>query len=399
MHNNSLACSICKSESRTTKQMSGKTIKKAIESAEHPILLETVAQLKRAENTWNKRTVLGIDTEFVRERTYRARLGLVQVSDGQTAWLFDPLAFQSHEPLAQLMAHPGITKVLHSGSEDLEVLLHAVGEIPDPLVDTQIACAMLGQSLQLGYHHALKWLFDVSIDKDQTRSNWCKRPLTGHQLRYAAMDVVLLPEMHTTLRDRLEKAGRWPWLEEDVARMQRAARETTDPEKVYQRFSGTGRMDNTTLQVLKYLSRWREEVAIERDLARGFVISDAALLQIARLKPASRKALGSVDNLHPVALSRYQDVLLRLVEDARADDSPVEKFEQLDPHQKTQLKQMKAIVTKRSAELGVDPALLASRRELEKLIRAAAAGDGPAERFLGWRKPVITDQLLQVLAR
>ena len=379
--------------------MSRTTIEKAIESAEHPILLETVTQLKQAEDAWNRCSVLGVDTEFVRERTYRAELGLVQVSDGQRAWLFDPLAFQTNEPLARLITNQGITKILHSGTEDLEVLLHSVGDLPEPLVDTQIACAMLGQPLQLGYHHALKWLFDVAIDKDQTRSNWCKRPLTGHQLRYAAMDVVLLPEMYATLRERLEEAGRWAWLEEDVARMQRVARETIDPEMVYLRFAGIGRMDSKTLQVLKYLARWREEVAIERNRARGFVVSDAALMQIARTKPANRKELGSVEGIHPVALSRYLDVLLQLVEDACADATPVAKFEKLDERQRAQMKRMRAVVTRRSAELGVDPALLASRRELEKLIRANADGNEPPERFLGWRKTVVTDELLQQLAQ
>ncbi|MFC1689166.1 ribonuclease D [Pseudomonadota bacterium] len=379
--------------------MSKITIKKAIESAEHPILLETVTQLEQAEQSWNKSTILGIDTEFVRERTYRADLGLVQVSDGQTAWLFDPLKFQTYDPLARLMENPGILKLLHSGSEDLEVLLNAVGAAPEPLVDTQIACAMLGQSLQLGYHHALKWLFDVEIDKDQTRSNWLKRPLTRHQLRYAAMDVVLLPEMYKTLRDQLDESGRWSWLEEDVARMQRNARNSIDPEIVYQRFAGIGRMDDQTLQVLKYLARWREEVAIARNRARGFVIPDATLLQMSRSKPTTKAGLQDVEGIHPVVMSRYADTLLSLVEEALADDTPVEKFAQLDEEQRAQLKQMRGVVTERSAKLGVDPALLASRRELEKLIRALEADAPIPERFLGWRKAVVTDELIGIASQ
>jgi len=376
--------------------MSKTTIKKAIESAEHPILLETVTQLEQAGETWEKSTILGIDTEFVRERTYRADLGLVQISDGQTAWLLDPLAVQSFEPLVRLMNNPGTLKLLHSGTEDLEVLLNSIGTLPEPLVDTQIACAMLGQPLQLGYHHAIKWLFDVDIDKDQTRSNWCRRPLTKQQLRYAAMDVVLLPEMIITLRGRLEDAGRWSWLAEDVARMKHNARNTIDPEKVYQRFTAIGRMDNATLQVLKYLARWREEIAIARNRARGFVISDGAMLQMARVKPASAAELDTIEGLHPVALSRYEDTLLQLIAEAGRDTTPVEKFEQLDEQQRAQLKQMRAIVTDTSAELSVDPALLGSRKELEKLIRARANGQALPERFLGWRKAVVTDRLLSV---
>jgi len=374
--------------------MSKTTINKAIEAAGHPILLESLAQLEEAEKTWTNCNILGIDTEFVRERTYRADLGLVQISDGETAWLLDPLAVKSYDPLLRMMKNPGILKLLHSGSEDMEVLQNAIGAIPEPLIDTQIACAMLGQPLQLGYHHALKWLFDVDIDKDQTRSNWCKRPLNERQLHYAAMDVVLLPEMLLTLRPKLEDAGRWPWLEEEVTRMRSNALEAVDPEYAYMRFSAIGRMGNDTLQALKYLARWRERVADERNRARGFVISDSTLLQLARVKPATAQQLRDINDIHPVALSLYEGTLLQLISDAAEDKTPVEKFEQLDERQRQQLKDMRSIVQSRSDELGVDPALLASRRELEKLIRALATESLIPERFLGWRKEIITDQIM-----
>lgn len=376
--------------------MSKLKVKKFLDAAEHPILLQSATQLDDAQKAWQNSTVLGIDTEFVRERTYRAELGLVQISDGQTAWLFDPLALKSHGALRRMFENPAILKVLHSGSEDLEVLLNTVGAIPEPLIDTQIACAMQGQSLQLGYHHALKWLFDVEIDKDQTRSNWCKRPLSKRQLHYAAMDVVLLPEMLLELQPKLEAAGRWNWLEEDVARMQRNALTPIDPETVYLRFSGCGRMDQKTLQALKYLARWREGVAIESNRARGFVVSDQALLQLARQRPQTIEEFAQIEGLHPVAASRFRETLLDLIAQAGRDPAPVEKFEQLDEQQRRQLNKMRSIVETRAGELGVEPALLASRKELEKLVRALSLGAPVPERFLGWRKDVVTDRLIAV---
>ncbi len=295
-----------------------------------------------------------------------------------------------------MFENPGVLKLLHSGSEDLEVLWNAIGAIPEPLIDTQIACAMQGQSLQLGYHHALKWLFDVDIDKDQTRSNWCKRPLNSRQLLYAALDVVLLPEMILKLKPELEESGRWSWLEEDVARMQRTALTPIDPELVYMRFSGIGRMDQETLRVLKYLARWRERIADEKNRARGFVISDSVMLQLASVKPSTHEELNSITDIHPVALSRYGESLLQLIDEARRDPVAVEKLDQLDERQRQKLNRMRDIVENRATELGVEAALLASRRELEKLIRAVAADDPLPERFLGWRKEVITDQLIAV---
>lgn len=373
------------------------SIDKSIEAAEHPTVLETPAQLEAAEAAWSRSGVLGIDTEFVRERTYRADLGLVQVSDGATAWLWDPLRFESGAAIARLLANPAITKVMHSVSEDLEVLLNAIGAVPEPLVDTQIACAMLGQPLQLSFQGAAKWLFDVEIDKDHTRSNWLKRPLQAGQLRYAAMDVVLLPRILAELQPRLEQAGRWAWLQEDVARMQRNAAQTTDPDEAYLRIGGAARLDDDGLRALRALARWREQTAEARNRARGFVVSDAGLLELARRRPTSAAELQGAGDLHPRALARYAQDLLQAIATAAADRSPLHWPEPLDNGQKRQIDDMRKLVQARAAELDVDPALLASRRELERLLRAVAAGEAPPERFLGWRKAVITDDLVGIL--
>ena len=371
-------------------------IKKAIEAAEHPILLETPAQLEKASAAWASRSLLGIDTEFVRERTYRADLGLVQVSDGETAWLLDPLAVQNLAPLAEMLENPAILKILHSGSEDLEVLLNTVGALPQPLVDSQVACAMLGQPLQMGYHSAVQWLFDMEIDKEQTRSNWCKRPLQEKQLHYAAMDVTLLPEMIALLRPQLEEKGRWSWLQEDVARMHRTAANTLDPREAFRRIGGAGRLDEKELRILRALAAWREETAIHRNLARGFVINDAGLMSLVRAQPQSAAQLKAVEGIHPRALQRYQDVLLSIFEQARADTSAIEMPQTLDNAQRRLLKDMRQLVAQRARELQVEPALLASRKELEKLIFARAAAEAIPERFLGWRKQAITDDLLRI---
>jgi len=373
------------------------SLKQALSAGEHPILLESAAQLANAAKQWEDSDVLGIDTEFVRERTYRADLGLVQVSDGQTAWLIDPLGVGSLEPLAQLMANPAITKILHSSSEDLEVLMHALGQLPEPLVDTQIASAMLGQPLQLAYHHAVKWLFNISVDKDQTRSNWCRRPLHSRQLRYAAMDVVLLPMMLQKIRPQLEEAGRWEWLVEDVERMKRNSLTPVEPAKAYLRFPGIGRMDSKELQALQALAAWREKTARKKNRARGFVISDAGLKQLARLRPASEEEIRKIEDIHPNELRRYQAQLLRLITDSQCAKSTVEKIEDLSNIQQKQLKTMRRSVSESARLLGIDPALLASRKELEKLIRAAATGQPLPERFLGWRKKIITDELMLFL--
>jgi len=374
-----------------------KTVNQAIKAAKHPNLLETPAQLEAAERAWSESDMLGIDTEFVRERTYRADLGLIQVSDGRTAWLWDPLRFENDAAIRRLLENPAILKILHSGSEDLEVLRHALDAIPEPLVDTQIACAMLGQPLQLAFQGAAKWLFDVDIDKEHTRSNWLKRPLAPGQLHYAAMDVVLLPLMFEELKARLESAGRWSWLEEDVARMQRNSELEVDAEEAWLRVAGAGRLDEDGRRALRSLARWREQTAEARNRARGFVVSDAGLMELARLRPRSAAGLRTIEHIHPRALARYESDLLRLLETAAADRSPIQQIETLTEVQRHTLNQMRQRVQARASELAIDPALLASRRELEKLVRSGGSLEAIPERFLGWRRAVITDELLAIM--
>ena len=372
-------------------------LERSLSAADHPILLETEAQHYEAKKSWIGNKVLGIDTEFVRERTYRAQLGLVQVSDGETAWLVDPVRLESLQPLMDLLGDPAVTKVLHSGSEDLEVLLHSVGVVPDPLVDTQVACALLGQPLQMGYHATVQWLFGIEVDKEQTRSNWCRRPLTERQLHYAAMDVVLLPQMHETLLARLDEKGRVDWMHEEVQRAQRNARREVAPEQAYLRVSGMNRLDDGALPTLRALAAWREEVAQQKDLARGFIIADAGLVNLARAQPETREALQHVEGIHPRALARYADALLARIREAANDDRPVYRPAPLDNAQRRLLNELRDLVQKRGKDLEVEPALLASRRELERLLRAVAAGRDIPERFTGWRQAVITDDLLALI--
>ena len=167
------------------------------------------------------------------------------------------------------------------------------------------------------------------------------------------MDVVLLPEMLRTLQPKLEQAGRWTWLQEDVSRMQRTALSPVDPDKAYQRFAGIGRMDQATLQALKYLARWREETASDKNRARGFVISDAGMLQLASMKPSSVEQIKAIEDIHPVALSRYGNHLLQVISKAANDLSPVEKLKPLDDRQRRQLKILRSIVQAAAADLEV----------------------------------------------
>jgi len=374
-----------------------KTIAQAFDAAASPQLVERGEQLLDAAGTWHQRPVLGIDTEFLRERTYRAQLGLVQVSDGRKAWLVDMIRLRDSDPLRRLFSNPDIVKVFHSASEDLEVLWHALGVAPGPMVDTQIACALLGQPLQMSYQHAVKWLTGVEVDKELTRSDWIRRPLKPEQIHYAATDVVFLPAMFKQLQVGLLERGRWPWLQEDVGRMIDTSQREVEPGQAYLRVRGSGQLDPVSLRLLKALAEWREQTALDRNLARGFVISDRALLQLAQKKPSSAVDLSELDGIHPKALRRHQSDLLRIVRQNRNSQDPVTQLPPLDNQQRRMIKKMRDVVRTEAQRLQIDPAMLASKKLLEALLRAHQTGDPVPDRLCGWRGTVITEKLLRLL--
>lgn len=368
-------------------------ISSAIAAADTPVMVESAADLQQAIDIWQQCDVIGIDTEFVRERTYRADLGLVQLSDGHQVWLVDPLKTGPLQPLASFFENEEVTKILHAPPEDLSVLLNTTGTSPWPLFDTQTACAMLGQSLQMGYHKTVEWLLEITIDKGETRSNWLKRPLRPAQLHYAALDVCLLPLMQRELLHRLEALDRLHWLEEDCDRLLNKSRIEVIPSQSWMRINGNNRLDGVSLAILQKLAGWREREADRRNLARGFVVKDAALMTIAKAKSFSAEKLLELDFMHPRVIERNEEIITSMIDEVRQSGVEVQPLDVLSSKQRKLMASMRECVIAKAQELSVDPALLASKRELETLI-FTADGNAIPERFLGWRKSIISDELI-----
>jgi len=245
----------------------------------------------------------------------------------------------------------------------------------------------------MGYHTTVEWLLGIIIDKGQTRSNWCQRPLRPAQLKYAALDVCLLPIMQRQLQAKLRDLARESWLEEDCARLLTRARTPADPEQSWKRLNGNGRLDGSSLAILQALAKWRDQEAERRNLARGFVIKDNDLLTIANKKPRSLSELSRLDILHPRALQRHGSHLVSIVEHVLEQGLSAETPAALGPEHRKLMNDMRELVKQKAVELSIDPALLASRRELESLILLPADEPLP-ERFLGWRKDIITTGLV-----
>lgn len=341
---------------------------------------------------------IALDTEFLREKTYYPKLCLLQIATPEVVACIDPLALDDLNPLLELIFDPAITKVMHAARQDMEIFFHLRGAAPGPVFDTQIAALLLGYPDQIGYGNLVREMLGVNLDKLHTRADWSLRPLTRDQLHYAADDVIYLVEVYRQLQHKLQQLGRLDWLAEDFAQLSRAELYQTRPEQAWLKVKGSNRLKGASLSVLQALASWREEQAIRRDLPRGWILRDDALLEIARHKPATAEALGKLRGLGDRLLDKFGEQLVALVVNAagvkpQAFPGSDERV-RLTPAQDALVDVMMALVRLGGARHALNPAMLASRKDLEKL----ALGAADADVLHGWRRKLVGEQLQALLA-
>ncbi len=358
---------------------------------------DTLAQLVER---WSRCRAIGFDTEFVRTRTYFPKLGLVQVGDPERVFLIDVVEIDDLSPLAELLSDPRVIKVLHSPSEDLEVLQHTFGSYPEGIFDTQVAATLAGYGPTPGYQRLVEELFGVELPKAEQRSNWLRRPLTAAQIQYAGLDAAFLLPAHERLTADLERLGRTNWAREEAAGLVTACQARLDPEFVVARLLRAS-LGPRQSAVLRALVRWREEHAARRDLPRNFVVRDEALIEMARRRPRTVESLREVESLRPRELARYGEALLGVVSSGEAIAlEPASTRRRSGPAPRGRVAELRELARKAAVELGLPPEFLVRRRWIEELITAVRDGDHELPLGLqGWRRAVVGEALLELASR
>lgn len=334
---------------------------------------------------------IALDTEFLRERTYYARLCLVQIGAPGIVACIDPLALEQLEPLHALLENPHLRKVLHAARQDIEVFNDLRGIVPAPLFDTQIAAAYLGYDDQVGYAALVTAITGVILDKSHTRTDWSKRPLSSAQHQYAEDDVRYLMPVYETLHERLAAAGRLAWVMDDCARLSEPALYANDPADAWRRLRGGAELPAPNQQMLYALAAFREQTAQTRNLPRGWVLRDEVLFELARHAPQTHAELISIRGLEDAARQHYGEGILASIEQGRRAE-PILVWERQappTPEQNMLGKRLMEIVRSVAQEHDLAPAVLATRRDIEKLVRGAE----PSSVLRGWRGELLGPKL------
>jgi ribonuclease D len=332
---------------------------------------------------------IALDTEFLRERTYRPQLCLLQLAGNGMACCVDPLSGFTLDALKPLLAN-GTPKILHAARQDLEVLWPVFGPV-HAIYDTQIAAALAGMPAQIGYSELVRRLLGITLAKAETRTDWSRRPLSAAQLQYAIDDVVHLTALRDWLDAELARLGRGAWLEEELQDLADPGRLFVDPEKAVERLRWSAELDADRARLAQKLAAWRERRAIDRDRPRSWILDDSGLRSLVLKPPRNASELAALSDLTPGFVERSGEAVLQVVESAMlpATLPPPAQRPRPDPVLMARVKRLNAAVQAQAQQLSLAAELLATRRDLESIARGAAVG----EVLHGWRASLLGETL------
>ncbi len=336
---------------------------------------------------------VAVDTEFMRERTYWPILCLVQVAGPEEAVAIDALAPGIDlAPLLALMADAAVLKVFHAARQDLEIFFQLSRQVPHPVFDTQVAAMVCGFGDSASYETLVRRLAGANLDKASRFTDWAHRPLTERQIHYALADVVHLRTVYERLQEILAKNGRTLWFEEEMADLVDPAIYRSEPAEAWRRFRLRGRADRRFLGVLKAVAAWREAAAQQRDLPRGRIMKDEAVLEIAAHVPKTIDSLARTRSLGKgVAEGKLGRDILDAVATGLADPDPppaIAAKAEAPPGIGPLIELLRVLLKQRCEDFQVAQKLVASADDLEAI---AADDNAPVRALHGWRREVFGD--------
>ncbi len=334
-----------------------------------------------------------LDTEFHRERTYFPRLALLQFAGAGEIVLVDPLVCDL-APLKRLFASE-VLAVLHAAQQDLDVLTHAVGSVPERMFDTQLAAGFLGYSTP-SLVSLLQSELKVSVGKGDRLTDWLRRPLTADQCEYAASDVEHLLVLHDRMVADLEHAGRTAWAEDACEELRTRPVSGVDPGQAWTRLKDVRILKSRARGVAQALAEWRERRAMANDSPVRQVLPDLAILGIAQKQPKTMEELAharGVDDRHTRGVIGKE--LLEAVQRGLSADvaMPASDGEELERHLRPAVSLVSAWVSEVARQQRIDTALLATRNDLVSFLR----GDADSRLAHGWRNEFLGDGIRRLV--
>ena len=339
--------------------------------------------------------IVSVDTEFLREKTYNAKLCLMQIGIGSDQYCIDVLQIEDLSVLKTLMACDAVTKLFHAARQDMEVIVQTLGVLPKPIFDTQLAAAFCGADMQVGYGALVSDVTGIELPKSQSRTDWTKRPLSADQIKYAGEDVAYLEALYERGLGELREQNKEDWFNSEIELLYDKSLYLIDPSLAYKRLNG-GMLKLKHQYRLKALAKWREQMAQSRDIPRTWIMRDDKLFELAQSSARTVDQVIEMAIFGKKSASRLAPQVLAILKEVKAGDQKIwRRVEPLTKAEKSVCSQLMQTLSSLSASANVAQALLGTRKDIESLFR-----NRQSKKLLrGWRKELVGEPLLEAIRK
>ncbi|MET1254295.1 ribonuclease D [Aliikangiella maris] len=363
--------------------------------------IDSQQQFIEAIDRWHSSPFLAIDTEFERRTTYFPILALLQIYDGDAVYLIDPLAVECTDSFRQLCADESKVKILHSAKEDIEVLFHSWHCPIKNLFDTQVAYAFTQGTISIGYAAIVNELCQQEVSKEETQSDWLKRPLTQDQQAYAANDVIFLPKLYQILSKQITEQPFSDWFVAECQELCELIEQQLLDDEDYRQAKEVWRLNGTQLALFKLLYNWRETTAIKENRTKNHIAKDPQLVQLAIVMPKNKNDFYKIQGLHPKSVRLYGEAILQIVNSFLQKDGQTQSIVP-NPRNIEHFNQLSSalanVVEQFAKRHQIATPVLASKRMIRKLTFAFLAKEKLPSGWTGWRASVLMPLFQPVLA-
>tara|TARA_B100001287_G_scaffold44537_1_gene33634 strand:+ start:116 stop:1195 length:1080 start_codon:yes stop_codon:yes gene_type:complete len=334
---------------------------------------------------------VAIDTEFMREKTYFAKLCLVQVATIDSIFCIDTLSKMNLEKFWKSLSSSYC--VFHSARQDLEILFQTANILPKKIFDTQIAASILGYPHQISYKLLVEKLCGKKLKKAHTRANWEKRPLTNEMIEYATEDVQFLLEIHSKLYERLKEQNRLEWAEEDFEKLKSKSLYALNKETIAKKLKIPNSMHGQEKRTFKLFSEWRELEAIKKNLPRKWIIKDKTIIEIIKKRIRKKSELNDIKSISKTVVEEHGNQILKIMENISDTQKINSVIMRLNEKQNRDVLEAQKKVKIISKNLGVEPELIATKKEIKNFI----LGEENVRFMHGWRYEIFGKRLLELI--
>lgn len=345
-------------------------------------------------------TWFGLDTEFISEGRFHSELCLIQVASEMGLVLIDGTAVIDLTPFWNRICRSDSVVIAHACRSEMEFCFDAVGRFPENVFDIQLAAGFVGCDYPSSFKVLGEKILKIYLPKEESRSDWHRRPLSVLQVEYALNDVLYLKKMADALQVKLEEMGRSAWFRQEMNDFL-ISLESSFTTEGWTKLPKLSNLNPREQAIAREIWSWRNNEAERKNKPVGRILRDDLIVELAKKKSCKRERLQTIRGLH--LYEKELDAIIEAINHAlilKENELPLWEKSKISSQYPGITQFIMTVLTDFAKQHQIAISLLAASRDIRDFI-ADYYEKLPEEKLprlkSGWRKLIIGDLLTDLL--